>query len=540
MLFIWRIKMTKNGFPFLIIEEWKKEKKLTEKRDVNRKTLLPLLIILIIFSILSCYKQYEKRGDHVDEKLTYTHANGTGNYSIPLNQKSENPREALDKYLTTNEYNPPFNYGNVWENQHKDTHPPLYYVLVHTICSLFYGKYSNWFASIINWAFGIATIIFVYHICLIFLDSEIYALICALLFAIHPAIIEMTTFLRMYVMVTFFCVLLSYWIIRNWGNFNLHFFAGNILILICGTLTHYYFIVYAFFCYAVVALYMLVLKDKRSILRFFISLCIAVCITITCFNGIVEHIFKGGHGTQNIRNFFNLSDYAERVTQYFKSINQDLFHNTFPIFLIVALVGYIILWKNNENTYKWRLVLIVSTIIGYFITVSKVATFITDRYISLIYPLLIIAVLIGVFYLVSYLAKEQKIFTYLLGAMLLFAEIAFYQDYTWKYSGIFYRNEIEPKIYNVSQYDCICILNEGWNMWPHYQEFIQYPSLTMTNMEEIDKMDMSQFQNEKVVVYVPSSLYFDNEKMLEIFNQYTISEEIYKGYGYYDCYCLYE
>ncbi|MBD5492937.1 MAG: hypothetical protein HDR12_00765 [Lachnospiraceae bacterium] len=531
--------MTKKILIFSLIEDWKTEKKDNRKNMVNIRIKLSLFCILILFTTLSCYKQYEKKGDHVDEKLTYTLANDTGNYYFPINQKITTPQKALDIQLTTNEYNPPFNYANVWKNQHSDTHPPFYYALVHTISSFFIGKYSPWFAFTINLIFGIATVIFVYKICLLFLDSEVLALFCSLLFAVHPAIIEMTTFLRMYVMVTFFCVLLSYWILKNWGNFNLHFFAGNMLILICGTLTHYYFIVYAFFHYAVIALYLLTTKNKRNFLRLLYSLCVAVCTTVICFYGIIRHLLKGGRGTENIKNFFNLSDYTERITEYFKIINKDLFHYTFLIFIIAALIGYALSWKKKDYIYKWRLSLIGTTMIGYFFIVSKVASYITDRYISLLYPLLILTFCIGILFFVKYLAKESKLIISLFCIILLFAESLVYRDYTWKYSGIYYQNTITEKIKNAVQYDCICILNSGWEMWPHYLEFIQYPSLTITNMEEINKLDMSQYPNKKIVVYVSSSLEFDNKKLLTIFDQYTAAEKLYEGYAYFDCYCLY-
>lgn len=530
--------MTKKQYIFSFIEEWKAGKK-SAKTKKHIKSLLVLSGILILFTLLSCYKQYEKKGDHIDEKLTYMLANDTGNYGLALNNKLTPPQMALDKYLTTNEYNPPFHYNNVWKNQYRDTHPPLYYLLIHTICSIFVGKFSTWFAFIINLVFGIATVIVVYQICLLFLDSEIYALLCTLCFAAHPAIIEMTTFLRMYVMVTFFCVLLSYWHLQNWGNFNMRFFVWNTFILICGTLTHYYFIVYAFFHYAVIALYLLITKDKRNILRFFYSLCSAVCITIICFYGIIRHLFKGGRGTENIKNFFHLSDYVKRLTDYFKIIDQDLFHHTFFIFLIAALLGFTILWKKHDSIYKWRMSLIETTILGYFVIVSKVSSYITDRYISLIYPLFIITFCIGIFQLVQYLTKRKKLILYPICFILLFAEISTYRNYVWKYSGTYYQNTIMPKIKKHAQYDCICILNNGWEIWPHYQEFIQYPSLTVTNIGEINKLDLSQYQTARTIVYVPSSLELDGEELLAIFHHYTTAEKLYVKYAYYDCYCLY-
>ena len=43
-----------------------------------------------------------------------------------------------------------FDYVNVWRNQTNDVHPPLYYALIHTICSVFPNKFSKWFAAGIN------------------------------------------------------------------------------------------------------------------------------------------------------------------------------------------------------------------------------------------------------------------------------------------------------------------------------------------------------------------------------------------------------
>ncbi|MDE5866926.1 MAG: hypothetical protein K2H31_10060, partial [Lachnospiraceae bacterium] len=180
-----------------------------------------------------------------------------------------------------------------------------------------------------------------------------------------------------------------------------------------------------------------------------------------------------------------------------------------------------------------------TTMIGYFFIVSKVASYMTDRYISLIYPLLILTVCIGILFFVQYLAKERKQILSLFCILLLFAESLTYRDYTWKYSGIYYQNTITEKIKNAVQYDCICILNGDAEKWPHYLELIQYPSLTITNMEEINKLDMSQYQNKKIVVYVSSSLEFDSKKLLTIFDQYTAAEKLYEGYAYLDCYCLY-
>lgn len=57
----------------------------------------------------------------------------------PLEGITYSPAEdAYLEYLVVHEEDR-FNYKNVWKNQSNDVHPPFYYVLLHTLCSLFAG-----------------------------------------------------------------------------------------------------------------------------------------------------------------------------------------------------------------------------------------------------------------------------------------------------------------------------------------------------------------------------------------------------------------
>ena len=61
------------------------------------------------------------------------------------------------KYLSVNKTSR-FNYYKVWENQSKDVHPPMYYVFLHSICSLFPEKFSKCYAGSINLFFSLLTL----------------------------------------------------------------------------------------------------------------------------------------------------------------------------------------------------------------------------------------------------------------------------------------------------------------------------------------------------------------------------------------------
>ena len=59
------------------------------------------------------------------------------------------PGQAYMDYVTASA-NSTFNYASVYYNQRGDVHPPLYYMLLHTICSVFQGRFSKWFGLGLN------------------------------------------------------------------------------------------------------------------------------------------------------------------------------------------------------------------------------------------------------------------------------------------------------------------------------------------------------------------------------------------------------
>lgn len=58
-----------------------------------------------------------------------------------------------------------FNYASVYYNQRGDVHPPLFYILLHTVCSVFQGSFSKWFGLGINILFMLLTMRMLYMLC---------------------------------------------------------------------------------------------------------------------------------------------------------------------------------------------------------------------------------------------------------------------------------------------------------------------------------------------------------------------------------------
>ena len=500
-----------------------------EKKFGKIQEVVILALILIIFIILSCYKQTEKADYNMDEIVTYSFANNTGNKQWEWQKKLDNPKESLEVFFTTNEYNPPFNYKNVWQNSQEDTHPPFYYMLVHTVSSVCYGKFNKWIPFSINVFWGCLMIFMVYKLAGILMEKELAALFCAFIFAINPALIEMVTFLRMYVMGMFCCVLLTYLVVKYLGGWRWNFYFFNVGVFIFGSLTHYYFLVYAFFVYGIIVLYDLLHKDFKNFGKLILSGVLGAGTVLAIFPAIIDHIFVNGDGPKNFDNLFRLSDYLMRIREFFGYLNGDVFNGIIVIFIMAAMAGFILAYKKYKNLFLWRIIVLIVPSVCFFFIVAKVAPYIQDRYICLIYPEVIAGVFTGIWQLIRTFAKNKTVSfsTLLCGSIFFIMEASAYPKYEWDYTLKAFITDIQPQIDEVKSYDCIVDVDAGWKIWVYYQQLAQYSTITYMKTNQEIEIDSRNYTGDAIVLYLAS----DDDtavlnKFLECFEQYDSYEKI--------------
>ena len=105
----------------------------------EKKIRLIMVLILVVQLLNVLYWGSKKEGYYIDELWTYGLANS---YEAPflwekagyMNEWHE-PEFYMD-YLVANE-GEKFAFHSVYENQARDVHPPFYYMILHTVCSLF-------------------------------------------------------------------------------------------------------------------------------------------------------------------------------------------------------------------------------------------------------------------------------------------------------------------------------------------------------------------------------------------------------------------
>ena len=244
---------------------------------------------------------FEKENYHSDEPWSYGLANsyyqpflfgethiGNGSFSA----KSWLTGDDLHNYLTVQK-GERFRFDSVWYNQELDVHPPVYYCLLHFICSLFPDSFSNWYAFAINIIAMLVGQIFLFKAASKLCKSDIAALIVCAVWGFSQGFVNLNVYLRMYSLLTMFAIILLYCHVRlytNEGSFVKNMVMTAVVTFL-GALTHHYFLAFAFIWAACFCFYYLFSKKFTELFRYAYSMIISVMLSLVVFPSTLVHMF---------------------------------------------------------------------------------------------------------------------------------------------------------------------------------------------------------------------------------------------------------
>ena len=249
-----------------------------------------LFVLLFLFNIgLAGYYINHKEGFFMDELWSYGHANSSQgaflsqdidshftHYKTGLHEHWINGKVFHD-YLTTQK-DEQFSYGHIIKNLQKSVHPPLFYYLLHTVCSFMPDKFSPWQAGAINLFFFMLTLLVFYKFSRLFIKDEYLAMAPVFLWGFSNIGLATCVFLRMYAMQTFFAVCLIYevskMLLENEADNKRLFLI--FLWATLGNLTQFSSLVFAFFT----ALLADIVLCRRKNLNAFISFSVVMLFSV--------------------------------------------------------------------------------------------------------------------------------------------------------------------------------------------------------------------------------------------------------------------
>ncbi len=438
---------------------------------------------------------FAKRNLHTDEVSTYVLSNNSYGHAVCVDPEwyrtYENPEEVWLKNMAVQEGHG-FDYKNVWYQQTFDVHPPLYYCLVHTISSFFPGKYSVWFAGSINIIFGLLTLLYLRKIVRYLTKNEIAVFLVSCSLILSSGVLSATTFLRMYIMAMFFVTLITYLFIRGLNERGPKFYIEIMTVSVMGALTHYYYIIYLFHLCLIFGIILLKKKEFSGVILSALSIIMSGILAVICFPNMIEQSIGGGYrGAETISNLSHgsLAEYLNRVRSCFDIVDSQLFGGLFFLYLVIGLILYFVerfILKKKMVIQIDEWLLLGTPVFFYFMSISKAAVYLTDRYFHPIYAVLIGFVVTTLYMLLNDGFEKRKA-VIIMSVLLVLGSVKDFRTnwfYLYRHSG----ELVELSSYNKDK-NCIYIMNDPNEINPSFYEIRNYNSVTFVPIDELEKLE---------------------------------------------------
>lgn len=477
----------------------------------------------------------QKVNYHVDEIFTFGLSNDP-DAMMPMWPKWEEGKEyAPDSFLKESLSVSPenrFDYAMVWDNQKNDVHPPFYYVLIHTICSVFPGVFSKWLGLAVNFMLLLGMDVLLYIAAKSIFQKSGIAILTVVVNSMTLLSVNMALYLRMYSMMTA-CVVgiaalfLNYEKKKLDGKFYMLLFFCSVM----GVMTQYYFLIYLFFLCFFFGAALLIKKRWKETIGYVSTF---VCAGGTClllFPAMLNQIFGSGErGQEAFQNASRLSGAVDKIRNYYYILNAEVFGGAGKVFLVllVLFLGYEIFSRKKKETGIFSMVMLFCSTVCYVAIVSVISPYVEDRYIMATGPVWILMSVWMVYTGISRVWKRRKEILAIGITAVVFAGVIVSSMYRTGWKPVYTYQDTRVRTEIAKEYqDCrvLYLINNFWVANDNLVELEQYKSYTFLTPKNLwDYLDV--YQDENIIVYNESK--YTDEEIIEIMMKQNKNLEQYE------------
>lgn len=478
----------------------------------NKTVIISAVFLVGMLCLLFSWNASAHKGQHLrgDETFSYGLANNAEEYLFvgPWMLEDHWTSTSLLKNYMSVQKGQAFNYKMVWKHQADDVHPPLYYVLIHTVSSFFIDSYSNAIGYFINFIFmlGILSIVYLIEMKYLFKNEKLYSLLGCFLLIFTAGILEIICVIRMYTMLIFFVLLTTYILMRildhkGIGKKEVALLFGTSL---CGALTHYFYYMFAFFPALFALVYMISKKwSAKDVLKYIFTWIGGISSALLVFPYTINHVLNTNRGIEIQESFAGGWD---NFTSLFKSLDYYVFYGYTVKFAIVLAVAILIaIWKrysrknapsekiSMKDCFDKNRMMIFSEIVALFVVMKSSSSGIKIAYISPGFPFLILFYLIIVYDLFRYAFHKRaaEIFVFVWLAVIVIPNGV--KDYFYTaYQKQEQDTMLDERIEEMGKADCFAVYPAG-----SINTILDGEFDCMTNFDEIYVCDQNAISVEK-------------------------------------------
>lgn len=523
----------------------------SNKQIVKTIMYITTLLLCMVVAFVACKS---KSGYHEDEYYSYYSSNRTQGLWVENESLLDN-KTIFDEYAVVPGEG--FNFSLVKEVQSWDVHPPLYYFILHFVCSVTAGKFSMWQGLAINLiCLALAVVLMLIIGEKLIGDYPIAVAVTTAAWAVSSATLTGVVFIRMYMLLTVW--ILAVTLLHLIAADRIWFYVALGVLTFLGFMTHYYFFLWLFYL-AVLYNVWTIIKTRRviSLIKYGITMIITFAVCYVFYPAFPAQMFRGQRGAQATGNFFDLSNTWERICFFADKVNRIGFGGLLGVYLVLIVAAGIgvFIWSRKEKLHvavpAMSIILLLS-VLGYFLTVSKTALLLGDSSIRYQMPVLGVAYTAIASLIVAFgkgimenrkLNIRQAVYpATIFVVLLLIANIV--SDYKGNISFLYpEKAEQLNEMTENTGIPIIYVYDEGetWCVWDSTAELLTHEEVYLVSGNEEQNGDYSEVNmDDGVIVFISSTV--DNDEVIQHFIDYhseiSTSELLFTD-DYCDAYKLY-
>ncbi len=421
-----------------------------------------------------------------------------------------------------------FDYLSVYFNVKDDNHPPVHFMLLHTMSSLFPGTLSPWLGCAINLiCVGITLWLMLRlgrQLSEIFGMEEqgrLLGILAVLLYGLSTGALASVLLIRMYCLLSCLCVALLSMHVEKWKE---HGFdrsnKGLIAITVLGFLTQYFFLFYCILLAAVTAAGLLCSKRMRELWIYIRSMVVAAVIGLVLFPFAIADVFSSGRGVEALDNLTSgFAGYGARLLAFARILaDRTVGDLLLGAGCVTAVVLAVVLWYRRHRGQELSmsrevrgiLCMLIIPVVGYYLLASRMSPYLVDRYVMPMFPMIALLFALLLCCLGKRLAKASgwKGRSVGIGLMALIIvvqglRLASY-DGEYLYRGYGQQEQLAEEYASLP---CICVY-AGVGYYENLPEFMHYDrTLLVTAKELAERKDVDSLRMlDRVVVLIKSGV----------------------------------
>lgn len=483
-----------------------KQHKRYEMNDILKKktwlvsffSLLLILQIFVIFHLGRAKQEY-----HIDEIYSYILSNSYDTDRIANDPSVWNrwvKGEDFDKFVAVKE-GERFAYEKTYYNNSMDTHPPLYYYCLHTVCSFFPEQFSKWFGIGLNILLFIITEYLLFRLSRKIFGNTIWALLPVFIYGGTNVAYNTALYIRMYMLLTMFTLLLvnvHYDMLKK--QFSLNWGMTCFLVTYLGIFTHYYFALFAFFTALFTCIYYLLHKQWNYFIQYGFCMLGAVGAVFYSYPAAISQI--GGSSTNNVgksinNNLLNFSYWGKNILSMgYYDLKKGLFGGVLrvrPLLIAITIMTLILaLWKYRKKTEEevspefGKMSVLFLILILDMVTIAKISgQFAYFRYLYYLIPLLSLLIAWILYAAVYYLRIDSSIMA---AGACLFWLCGTYGIYSGNVNAFLYNDRYQnnQRITELCKARPVIVINNGKTY---------HPTGIFTILEQCENVYMTSYEN---------------------------------------------